>query len=71
MNAVGQRNEMLPFSVNQNTDYLTSGGKIGKIKNQKSSPIQTIAIDNFLDQIAKKILKLLKLTLKVMNISVY
>ena len=61
MNAVGQRNEILPFSVNQNTDYLTSGGKIGKIKNQKSSPIQTIAIDNFLDQIAKKNIKVIKI----------
>ena len=61
MNAVGQRNEMLPFSANQNIDYLTSGGKIGKIKNQKSTPIQTIAIDNFLDGIAKKNVKVIKI----------
>ena len=61
MNAVGQKNEMLPFSVNQNTDYLTSGGKIGKFKNQKSSPIQTLAIDSFLDLTAKKNVKIIKI----------
>ena len=32
MNAVGAKNETLPFSVNQDSNYLTSGGKIGKFK---------------------------------------
>ena len=57
MNAVGAKNETLPFSVNQDLNYLTSGGKIGKFKNKTSTPIKVLAIDNILDVTAKKMLK--------------
>lgn len=61
MNAVGKKNEILPFSVMLNKDYLTTGGKIGKFKNKLSTSIQTIAIDNFLDEKAKNNVKIIKI----------
>mgnify|MGYP001165672269 FL=1 len=61
MNAVGAKNETLPFSVNQDSNYLTSGGKIGKFKKKTSTPIQVLAIDNILDVTAKKNVKIIKI----------
>lgn len=61
MNAVGEKNELLPFSVSKNLDMLTSGGRIGKVTNQISKPIQTIAIDTFLDDVGKNNVKLIKI----------
>jgi FkbM family methyltransferase len=61
MNTVGKENQMQPFSVMNNIDYLTSGGKIGNIKNQFTTQIQTIAIDSFLDKTARNYVKLIKI----------
>ena len=61
MNAVGAKNEILHFSVNQDSNYLTSGGKIGKFKNKIATPIQVLAIDNILDVTAKKNVKIIKI----------
>ena len=61
MNTVGKENQMQPFSVMNNIDYLTSGGKIGNIKNQFTTQIQTIAIDSFLDKTARNNVKLIKI----------
>ncbi len=61
MNGVGKKNEVLPFSVDKDTNYLTSGGKIGKFKNLISTPIQILAIDSFLDVLAKKNVKIIKI----------
>ena len=61
MNTVGKQNQIQPFSVMNNIDYLTSGGKIGNIKNQFTTQIQTIAIDSFLDKTARNNVKLIKI----------
>ena len=61
MNTVGKENQIQPFSVMNNIDYLTSGGKIGNIKNQFTTQIQTIAIDSFLDKTARNNVKLIKI----------
>ena len=61
MNAIGAKNEILPFSVNQDSNYLTSGGKIGKFKNKSSTSIQVLAIDNILDKTAQKNVKVIKI----------
>ena len=61
MFAVGSKNETLPFSVNQNLDYLTSGGRLGKLINRKTFPVQAIAIDQFLDSKAQSNVKVIKI----------
>ena len=61
MKAVGHKNEVLPFSVNSNLDYLTSGGQIGNIQNQVTSTINTTSIDNILDEVAKQSVKTIKI----------
>jgi FkbM family methyltransferase len=65
MNTVGKQNQIQPFSVMNNIDYLTSGGKIGNIKNQFTTQIQTIAIDSFLDKTARNNVKLIKIDVEV------
>ena len=44
MNAVGAKNETLPFSVNHDSNYLTSGGKIGKFKLENNQVLQELKI---------------------------
>lgn len=61
MLAVGSKNEKLPFSVDPNTDYLTSGGKLGKFTKKKIMPVQTIKIDDFLDNEAQTHVKVIKI----------
>ena len=61
MNAVGKSNQIQPFSVMSNIDYLSSGGKIGNLKNQSTTQIQTLAIDSLLDITAKKNVNLVKI----------
>lgn len=50
MIGVGERNEILPFSVAPNLSYLTSGGGIGIKENSIVSSIQVVALDEFLPQ---------------------
>lgn len=61
MNAVGKSNQIQPFSVMNNIDYLSSGGKIGNLKNQITTQIQTLAIDSLLDKTARNNVKLVKI----------
>lgn len=48
MIGIGERNEVLPFSVAPNLSYLTSGGGIGVKENSIVSSIQVVALDKFL-----------------------
>ena len=61
MLAIGSKNEKLPFSVDPNTDYLTSGGKLGAFNKKKILPVQTITIDEFLDNKAQTHVKVIKI----------
>lgn len=61
MLAIGSKNEKLPFSVDNNTDYLTSGGKLGAFTKKKILPVQTISIDEFLDNEAQTHVKVIKI----------
>ena len=61
MFAIGSKNEKLPFSVDNNTDYLTSGGKLGAFSKKKILPVQTISIDEFLDNEAQTHVKVIKI----------
>ena len=61
MNAVGEKNEILSFSVDSNFNFLSSGGKIGKVNNMSTTKIKTFAMDSFLDDQAKTNVKLIKI----------
>jgi FkbM family methyltransferase len=50
MIGIGERNEVLPFSVTPNLSYLSSGGGIGAKENSIVSNIQVVALDKFLPQ---------------------
>jgi len=50
MIGIGERNEVLPFSVAPNVSYLTSGGRLGVKDNSNVSHIQVVALDEFLPQ---------------------
>ena len=61
MLAVGSEKGNLPFSVDPNVDYLTSGGKLGAFTKKKIFSVQTITIDQFLDEEAQTNLKVIKI----------
>ena len=60
MNAVGEKMK-LSFSVDSNYNFLSSGGKIGKVSNMSTTTIKTFAMDSFLDDVAKTNVKLIKI----------
>ena len=61
MLAVGSEKGNLPFSVDTNADYLTSGGKLGAFSKKKIFSVQTITIDEFLDKEAQTHVKVIKI----------
>ena len=61
MFAVGSEKGNLPFSVDPNADYLTSGGKLGAFSKKKIFSVQTITIDEFLDKEAQTHVKVIKI----------
>ena len=61
MLAVGSRNETLPFSINTEIDFLTTGGSLGERENASTYHVQTVALDDFVPDKAKADVKLVKL----------
>lgn len=61
MLAVGSRNETLPFSINTEVDFLTTGGSLGERQNASVYYVQTVALDDFVPDEAKANVKLVKL----------
>ena len=61
MLAIGSEKGNLPFSVDPNADYLTSGGKLGSFTKKKIFSVQTITIDEFLDKEAQTHVKVIKI----------
>lgn len=61
MLAVGSRDEILPFTIKTNLDYLTTGGSLGKQDNGFVFNVQTVALDDFVPDEAKADIKLVKL----------
>ena len=53
MIGVGEKNEILPFSVFPNINYLTSGGSVGTRENSLVTNIQVVSLDQLLpDKVA-------------------
>jgi FkbM family methyltransferase len=61
MIGIGEKNEVLPFSVAPNLSYLTSGGGIGAKDNSIVSNIQVVALDKFLPQEVAREVSLIKI----------
>jgi FkbM family methyltransferase len=61
MIGIGERNEILPFSIAPNLSYLTSGGRIGSKDNSIVSNIQAVALDKFLPEGVAREVSLIKI----------
>ena len=61
MLAVGNRDEILPFTIKTGLDYLTTGGSLGRQENGFVFNVQTVALDNFFPDEAKARIKLVKI----------
>ncbi len=60
MMAVGERNEILPFSISTSLDYLSTGGSIGARENGFTTNVQAVALDSFFDDPEKNRVQLIK-----------
>lgn len=49
MLAIGEKSEILPFSISTSIDYLSSGGSIGVREGGSTQYVQAVAIDEFFD----------------------
>lgn len=61
MMAVGERNEILPFSISTSLDYLTAGGSIGTREGGFTTHVQAVALDSFFDSPEKDRVQLIKI----------
>jgi FkbM family methyltransferase len=50
MLGVGERNEVMPFSVSTDIGYLSTGGSIGARNNSHITPIHVVKLDDFFHQ---------------------
>jgi len=61
MQAVGAKNETLPFSILTPLDFLTSGGSIGARPKGQTTMVQVVAMDTFLPDAFKPKVGLVKI----------
>ncbi|MBU3560446.1 FkbM family methyltransferase [Polynucleobacter hallstattensis] len=61
MLGVGERNEMMPFSISTDISYLSTGGSIGARNNSHITPIQVVKLDDFFPQNMHETIDLIKI----------
>lgn len=61
MLGVGERTELLPFSIKTGLDYLTTGGSIGTLPGSFTTNIQVVSLDSFLPAELRNRVSLIKI----------